>query len=133
MAKNSRRPTVMVVEDESLLLRAITKKLDVSGVDSVSCLTGKQAFDYLESLPELPDAIWLDYYLKDMNGIDFMGRLKGKKKWAEIPVIVVSNSANPQKVSGMLAFGVKKYYLKAEHRLDTLIKTVKEIIDEKEK
>ncbi len=122
--------TVMVVEDETLLLQAIVKKLTVEGIETVSCSTGQQAVDYLNSLPKLPDAIWLDYYLKDMNGLDFMHVLKKNTQWSEIPVVVVSNSASDDKVHSMLALGVTKYLLKAEYRLDEIIKIIKDFISE---
>ncbi|HEX7963496.1 MAG TPA: response regulator [Candidatus Saccharimonadales bacterium] len=121
-------PTIMVVEDETLLLQAITKKLKLSGMDVLSCASGQQAVDYLKSLDELPDAVWLDYYLKDMNGLAFMQELKGNEKWSSIPVIVVSNSASPDKVSNMLALGAKKYILKAEYRLDEIIAMIRDFI-----
>lgn len=118
----------MVVEDETLLLQAITKKLKLSNMDVLSCASGQQAVDYLESLDELPDAIWLDYYLKDMNGLAFMQQLKQNPQWSDIPVLVVSNSASPDKVSNMLALGAKKYILKAEYRLDEIIAMIRDFI-----
>lgn len=118
----------MVVEDEVLLLQAITKKLKLSGMDVLSCASGQQAVDYLDNLDELPDAVWLDYYLKDMNGLAFMQELKANPKWTDIPVIVVSNSASPEKVHNMLALGAKKYILKAEYRLDEIIVMIQEFI-----
>lgn len=120
--------TIMVVEDETLLLQAITKKLKLSGLDVVSCASGQQAIDYLKNLDELPDAVWLDYYLKDMNGLAFMQTIKENPKWQNIPVVVVSNSASPEKVHNMLALGVKKYILKAEYRLDEIITMMQELI-----
>lgn len=126
MSKDS--PTIMVVEDETLLLQAITKKLKLSGMDVLSCASGQQAVDYLNNLDELPDAVWLDYYLKDMNGLMFMQSLKQNPVWSNIPVIVVSNSASPDKVSNMLALGAKKYILKAEYRLDEIIQMIREFI-----
>src|SRR5688572_5696180 len=107
MSSESR--TIMVVEDEELLLQAITKKLKLSGLDVLSCSGGQQGLDYLNSLERMPDAIWLDYYLKDMNGLAFMQQLKENPKWADIPVLVVSNSASPEKVTNMLALGARKY------------------------
>src|SRR5688572_13031721 len=123
-------PTIMVVEDETLLLQAITKKLKLSNLDVISCASGQQAVDYLESLDELPDAVWLDYYLKDMNGLAFMQTIKENPKWANIPVVVVSNSASPEKVHNMLALGAKKYILKAEYRLDEIIEMMLGLITE---
>lgn len=121
-------PTIMVVEDETLLLQAITKKLKLSGMDVLSCASGQQAIDYLGNLDELPDAIWLDYYLKDMNGLAFMQLLKQNPKWADLPVLVVSNSASPDKVNNMLGLGAKKYILKAEYRLDEIITMIRDFI-----
>lgn len=120
----------MVVEDETLLLQAITKKLKLSNMDVVSCASGQQALDYLENLDELPDAIWLDYYLKDMNGLSFMQVLKQNPAWAAIPVLVVSNSASPEKVHNMLALGAKKYILKAEYRLDEIIAIIDDFVSD---
>jgi len=123
-------PTIMVVEDETLLLQAISKKIKLTGMDVLSCASGQQAVDYLGSLDELPDAIWLDYYLKDMNGLAFMQELKQNSKWANIPVLVVSNSASPDKVSNMLGLGAKKYILKAEYRLDEIIAMIRDFIND---
>jgi len=113
---------IMVVEDEPLLLQAITKKLQLNKIQTVSCSDGQQALDYLNDLPKLPDAIWLDYHLNGMDGLMFLKLLKKNPQWTAIPVFVVSNSASPDKVANMLALGAKKYLLKAEHRLDEIIK-----------
>ena len=121
-------PTVMVVEDEVLLLQAITKKLKLSNMDVLSCSSGQQAIDYLESVDEQPNIIWLDYYLKDMNGLAFMQALKANPKWSDIPVLVVSNSASPEKVHNMLGLGAKKYILKAEYRLDEIIAMIRDFL-----
>lgn len=118
----------MVVEDEVLLLQAITKKLKISGMEVLSCSSGQQALDYLNSIEELPDAVWLDYYLKDMNGLTFMQEIKKNPNWTHIPVLVVSNSASPEKVHNMLGLGVKKYILKANFRLDEIIAIIRDFI-----
>lgn len=128
----SEKITVMVVEDEELLLQAITKKLKLSGIDVLSCSSGHQAIDYLTNLEQMPSAVWLDYYLKDMNGLIFMQQLKDNPLWSTIPVMVVSNSASPDKVHNMLALGVKKYVLKAEYRLDELIEQIKLMVGSNE-
>ncbi len=122
---------VMVVEDEELLLKAISKKLELNGINVLSFSGGQQAIDYLNTSKELPDAIWLDYYLKDINGLEFMHRIKENPKWANIPVIVVSNSASAEKVDNMLALGAAKYLLKAQYRLDQIIDIIQECINEK--
>jgi CheY-like chemotaxis protein len=124
------KQTILVVEDEDLLLQAITKKLALNEIDTIGCTSGKQALDYLNNLAELPAAVWLDYHLQDMNGLEFMQVLRQDPRYATIPVIVVSNSANDETVKSILALGAKKYLLKAEHRLDDIVATVKQFIEE---
>jgi len=126
-------PIILIVEDEKLLLNAIARKLEASGLSAIPCKNGKEAFEILKNAKVLPHAIWLDYYLKDMNGLEFMNALKANDRWLHIPTIVVSNSASPDNVSSMLALGVKKYYLKAEHRLDDIIAAIKEIVEKERK
>src|SRR3990172_10663190 len=125
------KPKVLVVEDEWLLLQAISKKLELNGITAVPYGSGNEAINYLHNLTDLsdlPDVIWLDYQLKDMDGLEFIDKLKKISRCAQIPVIVVSNSASEAKVHTMLALGVREYILKAKYRLDEIIVTVRKII-----
>ena len=115
----------MVIEDEDLLLEAVSKKLKLSGMDVITCSNGNQALDYLQNLDQKPNAIWLDYYLGDMDGVIFMQKLNKNKNFSNIPVVVVSNSASPDKIKTMMALGAKEYLIKAEHRLDELIEVIR--------
>ena len=125
--------TVLVIEDEDLLLDAVVRKLEMNQISTISCKSGREAIEILSKANKLPDAIWLDYYLKDMNGLEFVNALKSHSQWPNIPIVVVSNSANPEKVTNMLSLGVKKYYLKAENRLDDIINSIIELIEEENK
>ncbi|MBL4693814.1 response regulator [Candidatus Gracilibacteria bacterium] len=126
-------PCVLVLEDEALLLEAISKKLIKSGMTTISCTTAEQALDYLESISEKPDVIWLDFYLKGgMDGLEFLTKLKANEAWANIKIIIVSNTASDDKVKSMLALGASKYVLKAEHRLDEIVEQLTDIIAETE-
>ena len=123
----SKKPTVMVIEDEHLLLKAIERKLRLNNLNVIACESGTQAIENLNKKTAPPDAIWLDYYLGDTNGIEFMQKLRQNKKWTDIPVLVISNSANPEKVSAMMALGAKDYLLKANYRLDTLVSKIQSL------
>ena len=127
----SKKPTVMVVEDEHLLLKAIERKLRLNNLNVIAWESGAKAIDNLNKKSAPPDAIWLDYYLGDVNGIEFMQKLRQNPKWADIPVLVVSNSANPDKVSKMMALGAKGYLLKADYRLDRLVSEIQSLISTK--
>lgn len=125
-----KKPSViLLVEDERPLLNAIQAKLELNGLDSVSARTVKQAIDYLETLPTV-DLIWLDHYLLGKeDGIDFVAKVKSEKKWKHIPIFVVSNTATAEKKHTYISLGVDKYYIKSDHRLDAIVKDIKELLE----
>ncbi len=126
-AKNQK--TILIVEDERPLLEAIKSKLEQNGFDVVTARTVEQAIDYLETIKKI-DVIWLDHYLLGKgNGLDFVVKLKGDKKWNNIPIFLVSNTASSAKVQTYIRLGVNKYYVKAEHRLDKIIEEMKSFLD----
>ena len=128
---SEKNPTIIVIEDEKLLLEAITKKLLINNITVAGCSSVYEAFEFLNHTDTVPDAIWLDYYLKNETGLDFLNRLKENQKWANIPVIIVSNSASPETVKLMMELGAAKYVLKTDFRLDEIVNMFRELIDQK--
>ena len=120
--------TILVVEDEQIILKTILKKMELKDVTGVGVENGQKAFEYLNNEDnQLPDLIWLDYHLPDMNGIKFMDMLRQDDRIKDIPVIVVSNSANNETMKDMMLLGIKDYYVKAEQKLDDLIEGALEL------
>jgi len=127
-----KKQLILIVEDEAPLLQAISLKMKKEGVETVSCTTAEQALDYLGSINQTPDAIWLDYYLGGgMNGLEFLEKIKANKDWADIPVLAVTNTATEDKVQKMIGLGIMKYYVKAENTLGDMVHYAKEIITNK--
>ncbi len=119
----SDKRSILVVEDEVLLLEAIAKKLRVNNYEVVTTTNEVQILDYLGSLDTLPDVIWLDYYLGEVNNSELLSKIKKNSRWKNIPLVVVSNSSDKKVVQNMMALGVNKYMLKAENKLQDIIKT----------
>jgi len=120
---------VLVLEDELPLLNAIKKKLETKGCTVVGARSVDQAFGYLQDLNHV-DVIWLDHYLLGKeDGLDFVTKIKGEgSKWESLPIFVVSNTASQEKINEYLKLGVKKYFTKADHRLDNIIEDIKKYI-----
>lgn len=117
---------VLVVEDDKSLQEAIITKLkleDLTPIPAKSCVEAVKALVAEDSI----DAIWLDHYLfGDCDGVAFVKRLKNEKKWAEIPVFVVSNTITPEKVQPYFDMGIVKYYVKSDYRLEEIISDIKQ-------
>lgn len=143
MKKKQKSKTILVVEDERPLLKVIQEKLEKEGVQVITSRSVERAFsadlaanaaggismssveialNHLEDLEKV-DAVWLDHnLLGSENGLDFVTALKGNGgHWKEIPIFVVSNTADPALISAYAKLGVHDYYVKAEHKLNSII------------
>ncbi len=123
--------TVMILEDERPLLEVVQLKLEGNGFDVITARSVAQAVDFLTHMEHI-DAVWVDHYLLGTeDGIGFVALLKEHPAWRLLPVFVVSNADEEDTRKDYLAFGVDKYYVKADTRLDDIVADLKRIVGEK--
>ncbi len=122
--------TILVVEDERPLLEAIKIKLENSGLEVITARTMQQALSYLEEIDGI-DGVWLDHYLLGKeDGLDLVAKIKGDGSlWKQLPVFVVSNTASADKVKAYMQFGIEKYFVKSDFRLDQIIQYMKDYLE----
>ncbi len=121
----SKPQTILILEDDMLLLRAIKDKLEHAGYAVLTARTFDQAEQYLlkENIPL--DLIWLDHYLLgEKTGLDFLARVRGDNRWRATPVFVVSNSTSEETLAEYEKLKINKYYLKANFRLEEIVEDI---------
>ena len=122
--------TLLVVEDELPLQAAIRLKLENHGLNVVTARTVAQASEYLHEINPI-DAIWLDHYLIGAgSGLDFVAQVRTIPAYAHIPIFVVSNSIDQEKITSYLQLGVSHYYTKTECRLIDIVTNIREYLDQ---
>lgn len=123
---------ILVVEDEQSLSDAISTKLTKSGYKVMTAASVEDALKELEA--NTIDVIWLDHYLLgNASGLDLVAKIKEHDgKWEKIPIFLVSNTASLDKVNTYIRLGVKKYYVKSDHRLDEIIKDIENYLEKGE-
>jgi two-component system KDP operon response regulator KdpE len=99
--------SVLVVDDEPAILRAMDVNLRVRGYEVAVATTGTQALAL--AARRHPDVIVLDLGLPDMTGIEV---IQGLRSWSAVPIIVLSaRTAEAQKVAALDA-GANDYVTK---------------------
>ncbi len=139
-----KKKTILVIEDERPLLEVVNSRLEKKGfgviaarsvdevfnaglnekgVGIIAAKSVKQALAYLEDLEKI-DAIWLDHNLLGKeNGFDLVKKIKANGgRWKKIPIFVVSNTEGSRVIKSYVNLGVKKYYVKSNHKLDDIIR-----------
>jgi two-component system KDP operon response regulator KdpE len=79
------RPSVLVVDDEPQIRRALRVALRANGYDVAEADRGSEAIDTVALHP--PDLVILDLGLPDVDGIEVCRRVR---EWTQLPIIVLS-------------------------------------------
>jgi two-component system KDP operon response regulator KdpE len=99
--------TVLVVDDEPQILRAMRINLSVRGYEVVTASTGAGALR--AATERRPDAVVLDLGLPDIDGIEVLAGLRG---WSRVPVIVLSARTDSADKVDALDAGADDYITK---------------------
>jgi DNA-binding NtrC family response regulator len=121
MEEEKKKKSILVIEDEMPLIKAIRDKLYRNDFDVISARSVNQALGLMDDVKSV-DAIWLDHYLLGTeDGLDFVKKIKSDDIWKNIPIFVVSNTASSEKVVDYHKYGVTKFFTKANFRLDEIV------------
>lgn len=99
--------TVLVVDDEAAIVRAVRAGLEARGFTVVTAGTGQAAIDVIATRP--PDAVVLDLNLPDLDGVEVCRRVRG---WSDVPIIVLSAEGSDQRKVLALDQGADDYVTK---------------------
>jgi two-component system KDP operon response regulator KdpE len=98
---------VLVVDDESQIVRALKVVLREAGFEAVPAETAAQALDLAAVRP--PDAAIVDLVLPDGDGVDVTRRLR---EWSEMPILVLSAVGEEEQKVRALEAGADDYITK---------------------
>ncbi len=99
--------TILVVDDEPAILRALTVALRSRGHDVLAAVTGAEALERCAT--EGPAAVILDLGLPDIDGLEVCRRIRA---WSDVPIIVLTaEGAEDRKVTALDA-GADDYVTK---------------------
>jgi two-component system, OmpR family, KDP operon response regulator KdpE len=99
--------TVLVVDDDPALVRALTINLRARGYDVHAAATGAGALRMAAAHP--PDAVVLDLGLPDLDGTEVIAGLRG---WTDVPILVLSAREQSREKVTALDAGADDYVVK---------------------
>lgn len=114
---------ILVVDDEKSVVEVLTKKLQLEGYDVSVALDGQEALDKISK--EKFDLILLDIIMPVLDGMSVLRRLKESDETKNIPIIVLTNLQDDDKISEVVIQGQSDYLIKANYSLDDLMAAVK--------
>ncbi len=115
---------ILIVEDERPLREVLCDKFEANGFKAFKAKDGKEGLAV--ALKEHPDIILLDIIMPKMDGMTVLKKLREDKRGKDIPVILLTNLADDQKVAEATEEGVYGYLVKSDWKIADVVKMVEE-------
>jgi DNA-binding response OmpR family regulator len=125
-----KKTKILIVEDEEILLTALSEELKQEGFEVVGAKDGVEGVE--KALSAKPDLILLDLVMPRLDGIGALKQMKDHPESKEIPVVILTNLSDYDKISDALSLGAMDYLVKANYRLEELVNKIKTVLERKQ-
>lgn len=127
MADTTTPKKILIVEDESSLIKALSAVFHKAGFEVETSSDGIEALQKLEHFK--PDLILLDILMPRMNGFEFLEKIKQHENLKQIPALIYSNYMTDEYTKKGLCLGALEYIGKTDITLSELIEIIKKHIN----
>ena len=101
---------ILVIDDSNTNLVLLESLFKRNGYRVLSAMSGKEALDLIKRT--VPDLIFLDLKMPEIDGFEFMKLLRDNSDWAEIPVVILSAISDKETIIRGIEMGVVDYLTK---------------------
>jgi DNA-binding response OmpR family regulator len=119
---------ILLIEDEDFLRRIFKVRLEAEGYEVTDVNSGEAAWELLEQT--LPHLIILDLYLPQMNGFEFLRRLKAHSTLSHVAVLILSGLGQEADIRKGLELGAKEYVIKTKLKPSEFLAKVGKLLNE---
>lgn len=120
----SKKKTVLIVEDDVLLLVTLTHQFEDAGYAVVTAENGEEGV--AKFMSEHPDAVIMDVMMPRKDGVEMLEEIRAKLPDTKVPFIVLSNANDMDYVARAMGQGAVAYLLKSDRQIDSVVKMVEE-------
>jgi CheY-like chemotaxis protein len=110
MAEPTRKPRVLVVDDDAAVRELITVNLELAGFVVASAEDGVAALAAVDAFG--PDLVTLDVMMPRLGGFETLERLRADPRTASIPVVMVTSRTRAADRARAEELGVAAYVTK---------------------
>lgn len=117
---------ILIIDDSSTNIVLLETVLNRNGYEVTSARSAMEGISKIKK--RIPDLIYLDLIMPDVDGLRFMEILRENREWQNIPVVIIS-AVNDQDIKRKsLNLGVTCYITKPVN-IERIVKVTSEIIE----
>lgn len=113
--------TILVVEDDANLLEGIRDILELEKFTILTAGDGEEGLGVLEKLDTAPDLIVSDIMMPNMNGIEFLTKVREDDRFVSVPFIYLTAKGEKSDIQEGKRLGVDDYVVKPFNADDLLV------------
>lgn len=117
---------ILIVEDDVFISDIYQVKFSQESYETAVAVNGLEALKKLESFQ--PDVILLDIIMPQMDGIETLKKIKKDDKWKNIPIIMLTNISEKEKVEESEEMGVNDYLVKSQFTPSEVVEKVNALL-----
>ena len=114
--------SILIVEDDEITRDMLTKSLETNDFKVIVAKNGKEALQRVNKAK--PALILLDLMMPEMDGFEFAEKLREKKEWLDIPVVVITAKDLTKEDHSRLKGNVEAIMQKGSYNKDELLNEV---------
>ncbi|NMB48649.1 response regulator transcription factor [Candidatus Kuenenbacteria bacterium] len=119
---------ILIIEDETALADAMKVGLSDAGYEAETAYDGEEGINKVKSFA--PDLVLLDLMLPKKDGMTILKEMRQETATAEIPVMILSQLSDTEKISEGVSLGVVGYLVKVDFSLAEVVEKVKKTLGE---
>lgn len=101
-----------LVIDDSAVTRGIIKQiLAAIGFETFEAGNGREGLACLNALAKM-DLVLVDWNMPEMDGIEFLQKLRAESVFRALPVVMVSTNNDAENIASSLQAGANEYIMK---------------------
>ena len=130
MDTQSKKYTLLIVEDDLPELRALTDKFFHEGFAVIQAKNGEEGLE--SALKNHPDIILLDIVMPKMDGMTMLKRLREANEWGKhVPVIILTNltSTDEARTRDIAELEPAYYLVKTDWKIEDVVEKVRERLE----
>lgn len=129
MSEDTKKTTVLIVDDDEFLLEMYALKFKEEGFSVEIAETGRDAINKASSMQ--PDVILLDIVLPEMDGFEVLQEMRGGKATPQPLIVILTNLSQKDDAQRGIRLGADDYIVKAHFTPSEVVMKVRKLLSKR--
>lgn len=120
---------ILIVEDDIFIRDIYKVRFEQEGFEVILAENGLVALEKLQQGAN-PEIILLDIIMPGMDGVGVLKKLKENEQWKDLPVVMLTNISEKDKVNEAIELGIKDYLIKSHFTPSEVVQKINTLLND---